>query len=158
MDDVQTPSLNGTTPAMTQVTDVLRDAIATHSARVDQLAEELAASKRELTNYQKALALLDGSPRPGKPGRKPAGSSTAGTKIGPERLSEVEQAVRGYVTEHGDVEFRQIDIREYMNNAISSGISSMAFKQLREREVIRAARKDGINTYFRLTRTALAES
>ena len=152
MDEVQT-SPNGSAPPMTQVTDVLRDAIAQRAARVDQLAEELAHVKHELTSYQKALQLIDGTPR-AKPGPK---KSAPSTKIGPERLAEVKSAVLEYVQANGDVEFRQIDIREHMGHTINSGVSSIAFVQLRDADVIRVARKSGVNQYYRVTRQALAE-
>jgi hypothetical protein len=155
MDEVQ--AMNGTAPAMTQVTDVLRDAIAVRSARYEELAAELAQVKRELANYQKALELIDGTPRV-KPG--PKAKAAAGTKIGPERLAVIEDSIRDYVNQHGDVEFRQMDIREHMGNGgngITSGVSSFAFKSLRDNDVIRLARKDGNNLYYRLTRKALAQ-
>ena len=156
MEEVQT-STNGATAPMTQVTDVLRDAIATRAARRDQLAEELAQVKHELANYEKALTLIDGTPRVKSAKPKPAGTST--TKIGPGRLAEVKRAVLDYAQANGgDVEFRQIDIREQMGNTITSGLSSLAFAQLREGNVIRVARKDGNNQYYRLTRHALAEA
>ena len=157
MDEVHTT--NGSSPPMTQVVDVLRDAVAAHAARADQLTEELGAVKRELSNYRKALELIDGThgAQRAKPGPKPKSQQT-GTKIGPERLATIERAVRAYVDEHGDVEFRQLDIREYMDNTITSGVSSFAFKELRDANVLRVARKDGNNQYYRLTRQALAEA
>lgn len=156
MTDV-TQSPNGSPPAMTQVVDVLRDAIAAHTARRDQLAEELAGVKAELTNYEKALTLLSGEPRV-KPGPKPkALAGRTGTRIGSDRLAEIEGSIRDYVNQHGDVEFRQIDIREFTGNTMTSGVSSFAFKELRDRDVLRVARKDGNNLYYRLTRRALAE-
>jgi hypothetical protein len=162
----QNGAQTGSVPAMALVTETLQRAVDELAKQRDTLTEQLATVKHELGNYQKALALIEApppgsTPRRGRSSLKSSsgGANRSGTRISGDRLAEVETAIREYATEHGgDPEFRQIDIREVMGAGISSGISSIAFAELREREVIRIARKDGNNLYFRMAHAAATEA
>ena len=153
-----------TPPAMAIATETIRQAVDELAKQRDTLTEQLAIVKYELGNYQKALALLEAPPPP-PPGLTPrkrgrpssSGAERNGTRISGERLAEVEAAIREYADVNGgDPEFRQIDIRERLGG-LTSGMSSLAFAELREREVIRIARKDGNNLYFRMAHAAASE-
>ena len=158
-----------TPPAMAIATETIRQAVDELAKQRDTLTEQLAIVKYELGNYQKALALIEAPPppppgsTPSRRGRPPKSSSSGGanrngTRISGDRLAEVEAAIREYAAEHGgDPEFRQIDIREMVGAGMTSGVSSLAFAELREREVIRLARKDGNNLYFRMAHGAASE-
>jgi hypothetical protein len=149
---------NGAPPAMAVVVETLRVAIESQAARRDQLATELEQVRRELTKYQKALALIDEAALPpAAPKKKPGPKGPSGTKISPERVAEIEKVIRDWVAEHGDVRFRQVDIRDAMPS-MTSGVSSFAFAALRDSGVLRIAGQEGNNRYYRLTHPALAGS
>lgn len=148
------PDMNGAPPAMAIVTETLHLAIEQQTQRRDQLVAELEAVRRELTNYTKALKLVDEAAAP-LPPTAPKKKAPSGTKIGPENLAEIKDAVLGWVAENGDVQFRQVDIRERIG--VNSSLASSAFAQLREQGVIRLAGKQGLNHYYRLTHAAVAE-
>jgi hypothetical protein len=112
----------------------------------------------ELRTYEKALAALTGEPKkPGRPKAKAATESTA-KKVGDERLAAIEQLVREYAEDHE--EFRQVDLRSAYGTlpdggSFTSGMSAIAFEELRQRNVLRVARVDGNSKFYRLTREAL---
>lgn len=123
-------------------------ALANHDLVRDQIISEL-------RTYEKALATLQGETR--KP--KPKGQSRpVPAKLSDERLAEIEAIIRAYAADHE--EFRQVDVRSAhgvleSGGTFSSGMSAMAFEELRQRNVIRVARQDGNSKYYRLTREAL---
>jgi DNA-binding transcriptional ArsR family regulator len=132
----------------------LESMIATRKARHDELQAQLEEITPELRRYQRALALIKGeSPQAGRP-------STKGTKthygkttgVSEERVEQVMGAIRK-LAETND-EFRQVDVRGVVD--VTSGVSAMAFEALRQRGIIRLARQEGNNKFYRLTREALA--
>jgi hypothetical protein len=148
-----------------QLTKLLREEIAQRKVRVDELQAELDALKPELKRYERVLAQLSDDPaeQTAKPGPKgPRGSSkgkiaeaAAGKGIGDERLASIREQVLVYAEDHE--EFRQADIRLFMGE-VNSGIMTLAFERLRQDGVIRFARREGNNKYFRLTRPAAREA
>jgi DNA-binding transcriptional ArsR family regulator len=176
MDDVTSPAAaaraatNGGTgnTVDSQLMTLLREEIAQRKVRVDELQTELDALKPELRRYERVLAQLSDDPaeqvpRPGPKGpRGPRGSGTgkvaeaaAGKGIGEARLASIREQVLVYAEDHE--EFRQADIRVFMGEA-SSGIMTLAFERLRQDGLIRLARQEGNNKYFRLTRQAAREA
>jgi hypothetical protein len=158
-----TQETNGTMPAMAQVTDVLRAAAAEAVAKRDLLAQELAIARREATNYERALILIEtagdppSEPEPGK--RGPRGSYTKAKNFSPASIARYTAAIEKYAAELGpETEFRQIDIRRLTGQDETTGVSSGVFGELRRRGMLRIARKEGQNTYYRMTQSALADS
>jgi hypothetical protein len=128
-------------------------------ARYDELSVGLAEITPELKRYERALMLvLDEVPPKGPiPAPKPTGKRKYPRYVGEDKLGEIEDAIRAYAADHD--EFRQVDIRTVMDNEAQFGSNTMtiAFEQLRQRGVIRFARKDGNSKCFRLTAEALRE-
>lgn len=147
-------SANGAVPHEDPIITSLQRLIDERKNKVTELRQQLADLEPELRRYEKALALiLDEAPPPGR--GRPAG---AGKPVRPkpsglsaERIKLVEDAVRQYAANHD--EFRQVDIRTVID--VSSGVTALAFEELRQRGVIRLARAEGNNKFFRLTREAL---
>ena len=110
-----------------------------------------------LKKYERAIAILEGStPGPGRPAKvvkSPVRARPAG--IGPERLERTKEAILGYAADHE--EFRQVDIRTI--TGFTSSNTATAFENLRQEpyNLIRFARQEGINKWYRLTREALSE-
>ena len=128
--------------------------------RRDELAAELAATNARLKRYERALGALAEPKDPApterrKPGPKPKQGPGPRTSIGDERLAQIEAMVRELAAE-GD-EVRQVDVRNRLAG-VNSSTSAIAFEQLRQRNVIRLARQEGNNKYYRLTREALNEA
>ena len=133
---------------------------------VKVLKAEIAERERELARYKRALALLEGNgeaprsvagqieqPRRGRP----TGSKSRKTpsRVGPERMAIIEEAIRNYAADHE--EFRQVDIR--MNSQIDkSSVMALAFETLRQQGVIRFARREGSAKFYRLTESARREN
>jgi hypothetical protein len=151
---------NGTTPAADKRA-LARDAL---RAQIEEIREEhtalearLRAITPELRSYEKALALISDDPadqpKPSKPGPKVKVRAEP-SKIGEDRLEVIKQAIRA-IAEHRD-EFRQVDVRE--RTGLSSSVTATAFEQLRQDNVIRFARKDGNNKFFRLANTEVTEA
>jgi hypothetical protein len=140
-------------------------------ARSEQLHAELAEIAPQLRKYDKAIAALKGEPLINHPGRKrgrPPGSGNGagtgrhpnpparGTGVSEERMAAVEEAIRRYAETHE--EFRQVDIRTMPDTPMSnSGALAHVFERLRQANVIRLARAEGNNKWFRLTREAIRE-
>jgi septation ring formation regulator EzrA len=129
-------------------------------------AQALRAELRELDEltkrYEKAIRDLRGDyPRMGRKPSKPATSSgekvrPVQSKVGPEAMAKIEEAIRAYAEDHE--EFRQVDIRATLTGALAhSSKMAVAFEQLRQANVIRLARQEGIQKFFRLTRETLNE-
>jgi hypothetical protein len=129
-------------------------------------AQALRAELRELDEltkrYEKAIRDLKGES--GKPGRKPKVERAPGdprvrpvqSKVGPEAMAKIESAIRAYAEDRE--EFRQVDIRGTLTGALAhSSKMATAFEQLRQANVIRLARQEGNQKFFRLTRETLNE-
>jgi hypothetical protein len=136
------------------------------------LAERSDAIRTEMKRYAAALRALTGEPK--SPGPKSArvgsgvkfastrlesgeivrtrsGGTRNTSKIGPEMYD----AIKGKTLEIAShmEEFRQIDVRSAMGgSAGKSSTMSLAFERMRQENIIRFARQDGIQKYFRLTR------
>jgi hypothetical protein len=138
-------SNNGSGPP--DVVAMIREHVRALEEQRDGMLLVLAETKTELARWQRALHAVTDEPQP-KPKPKPA--RKAPSKISPERLSVYEDVIRGYAAEH--IEFRQKDIAELVGGG--TGQCSIAFRVLRDQQVIRLARKDGMSHWFRLTKKA----
>jgi hypothetical protein len=155
-----TRSENGSVPALKpreQVCEHLRSLVQGHAARREDLAAELAEVDAELRAFQKALAALDPPPPselPTRPAKATAKPRSRG--VGPERLAEIERAIREIIRENPDGEVSQVDVRA--RTGYSSPVMTSAFHMLRDANVIRLARVaappggGGRAKFFRLTR------
>jgi hypothetical protein len=111
----------------------------------------------ELRQAEKALAAFQGEPRKAGRPKQPSEPGQARPKgLSDERLVEIEAVIREYAQEHE--EFRQVDVRSAYGTlpsgaSFTSGMAAIAFERLRQEpyNVLRFARKDGNNKYFRLT-------
>jgi hypothetical protein len=152
---------NGDAPVPPQVEHIaaqLRELVAasqTALAQHDLVRDQLVADVR---NAEKALTALQGGT--GKAGRPKAQgqSRPVPSKLSDERLSEIEAVVREYAEDHE--EFRQVDVRSAYGKlpgggTLTSGMSAMAFEELRQRNVLRVARVEGNSKFYRLTREQL---
>jgi hypothetical protein len=161
MPEVLTAAASNGAPAPSvreRVAEQLRAAIAELVDRRDDLAAELAGVNGEIKMLERSLApLAPPDPNKTRPGRPPKADGDPvrkkPAKVGPERMARVEAVVRELGK--GDAEFRQVDVRE--QTGLTSSIMTSAFRQLREDDVVRLARREGINQWFKLTRPALRE-
>ena len=159
MTEVPHAATNGTaTPSVRErVANELRAAIAELAEREAQIAAQLAVVKQERQALERSLRPLTDEPTPTQ--RKPGATRTVPSKVGPERLAEVEAAIRQLAV--GDGEFRQADVVKA--TGFSSSVITNAFGQLLDADppMIRLARVQrgfGGGKFFRLTRPALRES
>lgn len=121
----------------------------------------------QLQRYQKALKAILGEPlrvdrrdpetgeivARKKPGPKPKNPGVKTATASEESIARNTAAIRQLSEDHDDI--TQVEVRAITGE--SSGASSLAFKELRERGIIRLARQDGNHKYFRLTRAALSQ-
>jgi hypothetical protein len=149
---------NGTAPLpeAEPIITQLRTLVETRQTALAEHDRLRAQIVNELRTYEKALQALQGEPR--KAGRPKSPSRSAPAKLSEERISEIEAVVREYAIDHE--EFRQVDLRSAYGKlpsggTLTSGISAIAFEELRQRNVIRVARQDGNSKFYRLTREAL---
>jgi hypothetical protein len=136
---------------------MLRKAIGVRKARIAELQQAMDDITPDLRRYERALALLTGATSPvGRPARQsPAKALKArGKTVSDQKVERVEAAVRRYAEDHD--EFRQVDIRG-VNEGLTSSVTAVVFDVLRQRNVIRLARVDGNNKYYRLTRAEVTE-
>jgi DNA-binding transcriptional ArsR family regulator len=153
---------NGAVPASKreQIALQLEELIDESRERETVLRAELTEVSGEIKSYEQALTRLRGqssTPSP-KPRKRAATSAdqTPGTSVGPERLAKLDAAVRQFARDHE--EFRQIDFRSSpLSEGMSSSVSSTVFEVLRQKNVLRLARRDGNHKYYRLTAEALSE-
>lgn len=121
--------------------------------RVTELAEEKRLELKELDVQARriagALRSLRPEPQRAKPGAK---QQAKHSKVGPERMAEIEKLVRIIIRERGEV--RQADVRA--QSSFSSAVLTAAFRQLKDANVIRLARveRSSGSKYFKLTREA----
>jgi len=141
---------------MDKVIDDLEEVIETTRKERDFLRARLDNANQRLARAEKAKRFLTGEPAPqGKP-RGPYKKFTAGGEakgVSEERVELVERTIREYIAEHDTDEFRQVDIRAI--TGMTSSTTATSFERLRQRGIIRFARQDGNNKWFRLTRQAM---
>lgn len=131
-------------------------------ARRVELQAQLDEITPQLQRYQKAIKAMQGEPLRqdrrdpetgelvrAKPGAKP--KAKAPMTASEESVVRNETAIRRLAEDHDDI--TQVEVRALTGE--SSGQSSLAFRELRERGVIRLASQKGNVKRFRLTRAAL---
>jgi hypothetical protein len=157
------PETNGATaPAEDELAEFLpklKGSIERLQDRRAVLAEQLAAIEGEIRRRERAFNVLaDEAPTRGRPKRaksQPAKDPReGGTRLSADRLQAIEDIVHELAAQKE--EFRQRDVRERID--ATSSVMSGAFEVLRQRGVIRLARVDGNNKWFRLTRDALVRA
>lgn len=130
----------------------------------DELRDQLDAANEKLRRYERSLSTLTGeTTKPGPKqtrsfGPKPSAQPNK-TRVSVERKVELERMVREYAADH--TEFRQIDIRSTFahfedGGNITSSITALGFESLVQANVIRFARQDGNNKWYRLTHAEAA--
>ena len=127
---------------------------------------ELADLELEVRRVERAVKVLKGEPlgNPSKPpvtgdevGR-PAGGvrNKRGTKgISEEKVQLVQNLIM-QIAQDLD-EFRQVDVRSHTDK-LNSSSTAVAFEILRQRGIIRFARQQGLNKWYRLTRAIANEA
>jgi DNA-binding transcriptional ArsR family regulator len=119
------------------------------------LKAEIARKRRELNRYETALAMLEEQEnQPVERPVKPKKQKQYPKRISEEKLTDLRKVILNIAQDKD--EFRQIDVRSVTN--ISSSAAATGFEQLRQEGMIRLARKDGNNKYYRLTSEALREN
>jgi hypothetical protein len=105
----------------------------------------------ERRRFEKALAVLKNEAKP-KP-KMPKSHTPEGRVRGVSDVTAatILECIREITAEQD--EFRQVDVRTRLN--MSSGRTALAFERLRQDGLIRFARREGINKYYRLTEEAL---
>jgi hypothetical protein len=125
--------------------------------RRDAMQAQVAELSAEIKSYEQSARALRGE----RPGPKPKPKSTtaaqtSGTAVGPERLAHFEALIREFAADHE--EFRQVDFRSSPSGGgMTSSVSSTVFELLRQNNVLRLARTDGNQKFYRLTREALSD-
>lgn len=160
--DEHTNGSNGSGPAAIQdaeIIDAVTRRIRQRRERLIEIETEAAEHRAQLKRDERVISLLRGEDKPkAKPGPKPggigAGAAINGTKVGVDLLAQIEAAIRRYAEDHE--EFRQVDIRKMPDTPTkSSGALATAFEKLRQDNVIRFVRQEGIAKVFRMTREAV---
>jgi hypothetical protein len=131
----------------------IRRRIAHRKEHIEALQAQIDPMLAQMKRDERALALLTGEERakPGlKPGPKPKGDRVRDnpSRVGDERLAQIRETIAAFAADHE--EFRQVDIRTI--TGLTSSNMATAFEMLRQQNVIRFARQDGNNKYYRLTR------
>ena len=116
----------------------------------------MAEVKAERKAFEQAIHRLRGEPLIKHPGRGPGRPRKQVTREGrptgvsDEIVDEIRDAILRFCADHD--EFRQVDIRTMPGSPTdSSSKMATAFERLRQDGVIRFARKDGNNKFYRLT-------
>lgn len=123
-------------------------------ARAEKLRAELAKIVPELKRYEKAIAVIRGESLAHPRGQSKAPKVNAKAKISDEEVTRTWEAIQGLL-EDSD-EFTQVQVRAITGQ--KSSTSSIAFEVLRQEGRIRFARQQANFKYYRLTRSAVAES
>jgi hypothetical protein len=143
----------------------LRERLAALTAQRDELQVQMDEITPQVRRYEKAILALEGKPlgnpqgprnrdrddldsppqRQGK-GRRPP--------ISEARVDEIEAAVRQIASERDDV--TQVQVRSVTGH--NSSITALAFEVLRQRNVLRLARRQGNLKVYRLTHEAMAQT
>lgn len=137
-----------------------RDAVIGLESERAKLDERLAVARAAAKRYEDTRRRLVGEPLrvAGRGAGRPKGPAKRAvpSKVAPDTMAEIEAFVRAWAEDHE--EFRQIDIRSAPGSPVTdSGKSSAAFEQMRQANVLRLARVDGNNKFYRLTRSAVTE-
>ena len=122
------------------------------------LNTEIAEIDNEIKSFRQAAQRLRGEPliKQSPPGSKrgPYKQREGGTKLGQEAVDRIRDAVLLFARDHD--EFRQIDIRNMPHAPTTkSSVTATGFEKLRQEGLIRLARKDGNNKFYRLTTEGL---
>jgi hypothetical protein len=137
-----------------------RDQANAAEAEVEAAKAKLAEVNAVLRRYEDTRRRLLGEPKPEsvkRRGRAREGEHLTRKMVAAERMAEIEAFVLAYAADHE--EFRQIDIRTAPHSPITnSGAATQAFEQLRQDGILRLARKDGNNKWFRLTAAGMAKA
>jgi hypothetical protein len=132
-------------------------------ARAEILRAELDEIEPHLARYEKSIKVLRGEPLTGtkgqgKPRSRPPGDDAdrvrpKASRLSPERLESIRDAILAYAEDHE--EFRQVDIRGTLEGKeANSSVMALAFETLRQENTIRFARQEGNAKWFRLTNAA----
>lgn len=145
-------------PQVESIASQLRELVTDSQIQLAKHDEKRDKLVSELRTYEKALAALTGGGKPARP-KNQGESRTKPSKLSEERIGEIEALVREYATDHE--EFRQVDLRAAYSQlpsggTMTSGMSALAFEELRQRNVLRVARIEGNSKFYRLTREALS--
>jgi hypothetical protein len=160
MDDPQT---NGVAPASARerIAAELEQEIAALLQRERALELELAEVKTDRKSFEQSLMRLRGEPLIKHPGRRSRSELVrpVQSKVGDEAIAQITATIHEFLERSDSDEFRQVDIRGMLNGRLAnSSRMATAFEQLRQDGVIRFARKEGIQKFFRLTEAARREA
>jgi hypothetical protein len=163
MEQATLAGTNGSAPASARdrIAHDLEAEIAKLLRNERQLELDLAQIKAERKAFEQAIQRLRGEPLIKQTGRRagrPKSSSTSdgarSGKVSPELLEAIRAGIMRFAADHD--EFRQVDIRTMPDAPTEkSSATALAFEQLRQDGVIRFARKDGNNKFYRLTSESL---
>lgn len=163
-----TESPNGDLPDLELADDdavfigAARKRLTAATKRRNDAAAELAQAAEVVKRWERVVRFLDPETEPATPApSKPRSKRPASTRIGDDRLAQIEAAFRELAGADGRAEVRVKELMERLadeGHPLSSGPASVAFQVLRERQVIRLARKEGNSRYYRLTRAAASQS
>jgi hypothetical protein len=121
------------------------------------IAAQVAGAAEQVKRWEKVVRDLDPEPPASKPAKAPAKAPPS--RMGPARLGRIVAVIRDLAGPDGENEFRQVDVRNAIEDpTITSGITTNAFRQLRDDQVIRFTHKEGINQFFALTRKEIAKA
>lgn len=136
-----------------------RDQALAQEAEVEAAKAKLAETNAVLKRYEDTRRRLLGEPKPESVKRRSrarVSEDAPRMRVAAERMAEIEAFVLAYAADHE--EFRQIDVRSAPGSPISnSSAATTAFEQLRQDGIIRFARKEGNNKWFRLTAAGAAK-
>ena len=161
MTEVATAPANGAAPASARerIAAELESEIAALLKRERHLELELAEIKTDRKSFEQSLSRLRGEPlikHPGRVGRPPKDGPRSTSGLSDAIVEEVRLAILRFAEDHD--EFSQVNIRTMPDSPTeSSSKMAIAFERLRQDGVIRLARKDGNQKFFRLTSASLRE-
>lgn len=129
---------------------------------LEERRAEVAALEQEIRRMERALKVLKGEPLGNPQGsagtRGPYKTRTNVPKVdksgkrrnvSEEKVQQTQAIIMRLATETD--EFRQVDVRS-LTPTLNSSTAALAFEVLRQRGVIRLARQEGLNKWYRLTR------
>lgn len=140
-------------PGTAQIIADLRVLIAERHRELAEVDRERERLLTEIRQYERALIPLTGEPR-----KTQRGSTTRiRPNLGDERYKTICDAVLAYAADHE--EFRQVDVRGTLAGQLArSGTVATAFERMRQDNLIRFARRDGISKYYRLANNARTQA
>ena len=133
-----------------------RDVVIAIEAEVEAARARLAEANVVLKRYEDTRKRLVGEPlRNTRPRTGEYAKEAKASKLSDERANALAAFIRQWAATAEVDEFRQIDIRTADGAPVrGSGDIAIAFEALRQRGLIRFARKSGNNKYYRLTAKA----